>query len=528
MNKNFNITGTCIPHKHYLADNPEKIKQILEIVEAGEYFTIASPGQYGKTTTIHQLDQALKEREDYLVLKISFEAIDASAYSNQELFTAAFLAMLKESLSAQGKNELAGFMDGEIPAAKNMSDLSLSITGLVRKAAAHTVLLIDEVDKASDNPLFLDFLEMLRTKYLKRGEGEENTFHSVILAGVHDVKTLKSGIPSAGEKNKRNNPWDIAVDFKIDLSLFPGEIAAMLADYAGAEGVAVDIPRFSEQLFYYTSGYPFLVGKLCKILAEEILPQKQEKEWTEKDLLKAVQIMLKEESANFAALIENLKNNEDLFELVHDVTVKGLKRSFSRNNPAIGMGAAYGIFKEENGRIKIHNRIYEQIIYNYMSSKTETPEMSGYNSSDNFIEADGSLNIEKILLKFQLFIREQYRRKDSNFLERNCRLLFLAFLKPIIDAHGFDFKEAEISEEKRLDIVVIYLDRKYIIELKRWQGEKAHKKGLRQLADYIDRQEQEEGFLLIFDFRKGRDKGAVKGDGQRKTTGGKEIFMIRV
>ena len=32
----------------------------------------------------------------------------------------------------------------------------------------------------------------------------------------------------------------------------------------------------------------------------------------------------------------------------------------------------YGIFKKEEDFLKIHNRIYEQIIYNYMVSKVET------------------------------------------------------------------------------------------------------------------------------------------------------------
>jgi len=528
MRKKFNVAGTCIPHNHYMADTSEKIKQILTIIEAGEYFTINRPRQYGKTTTMYLLDQALKKRDDYVVIKISFEAIDAPTYSNQARFIAAFLDMLKEKFLFMGKNDPADFIAGEMAAAKNMRDLSKTITGLIRKTAARTVLMIDEVDKSSNNQLFLDFLGILRTKYLNRSEGEDDTFHSVILAGVHDVKTLKARIPSTGKEIKFNSPWNIAVDFKIDLSLFPGEIATMLADYAGAEGIAVDIPRFSELLFYYTSGYPFLVSKLCQIIAEEILPQKKEKEWTDTDLVRAVQIILKEESTNFATLIKNLENNDALFELVHDVIVKGLQRSFNRDNPVIDMGAAYGIFREENGRLKIHNRIYEQHIYNYMSSKAETSEMFNYNFRDNFIEADGSLNIEQILLKFQLFMREQYRRKDEKFLERNGRLLFLAFLKPIINARGFDFKEVEISEEKRLDIVVTYLDKKYIIELKRWQGEKAHKKGIRQLADYLERQGQDEGFLFIFDFRKGQKKEPAKGKAQRTTVGSKKIFIVHI
>ena len=88
--------------------------------------------------------------------------------------------------------------------------------------------------------------------------------------------------------------------------------------------------------------------------------------------------------------------------------------------------------------------------------------------------------------KFQQFIKEQYSSIDSKFIEREGRLLFLAFIKPIINGVGFDFKEVQISEEKRLDVVITYLKEKYLVELKIWRGEEYHKKGLKQLSDYLE------------------------------------------
>lgn len=49
--------------------------------------------------------------------------------------------------------------------------------------------MIDEVDSASNNQVFVDFLAMLRGYYLKREDIP--TFHSVILAGLYDIKNLK-------------------------------------------------------------------------------------------------------------------------------------------------------------------------------------------------------------------------------------------------------------------------------------------------------------------------------------------------
>ena len=87
--------------------------------------------------------------------------------------------------------------------------------------------------------------------------------------------------------------------------------------------------------------------------------------------------------------------------------------------------------------------------------RTTTNKMSLYNVKSSFVAEDGSLNIVKILQRFQQFMKEQYSAKDKEFIEHHGRLLFLAFIKPIINGTGFDFKEVQISEEKRLDLVII-------------------------------------------------------------------------
>jgi hypothetical protein len=42
----------------------------------------------------------------------------------------------------------------------------------------------------------------------------------------------------------------------------------------------------------------------------------------------------------------------------------------------------------------------------------------------------------------------------------------------------------------------------FILELKIWYGEEYHKKGRFQLGEYLEQYGLEEGYLLIFDFRK--------------------------
>jgi len=107
--------------------------------------------------------------------------------------------------------------------------------------------------------------------------------------------------------------------------------------------------------------------------------------------------------------------------------------------------------------------------------------------------------MEKVLLNFQAFMKSRYSEKDRDFLEREGRLVFLAFLRPILNGKGHDFIEAQTSEEKRLDVTVTYNQSLYVAELKVWRGKAAHQRGLAQLADYLERQGLAEGYLVIFD-----------------------------
>jgi hypothetical protein len=343
--------------------------------------------------------------------------------------------------------------------------------------------------------------------------------------GVHDIKTLKIKL-RPGSDAKYNSPWNIAVDFEVNMDFSPVEITSMLKEYSEEQKIKLDISFFAENLFYYTSGYPFLVSHLCKIIDEKILPGKKRKEWGPEDLPRAIQLSFMGENTNFQVLVKNLENNPGLYDLVFKIIMNEREFSYNLRNPIIYIGIIYGILKRERGRTRIHNRLYEQVIYDYMSSKLETS--AGFELapiSSTYIDMDGTLDIEKVISKFQEFVKENYSRKESGFIEKNGRLLFLAFLKPIINGEGFDFKEVRISEEKRLDIVVTFGSKKYIVELKIWRGEAYHREGILQLCDYLDRQGENIGYLLIYDLRKER---ARAGQRERIVERGKEILAFWV
>ncbi len=139
---------------------------------------------------------------------------------------------------------------------------------------------------------------------------EDFTFKSVILAGVYDVKSLKLKIRQE-EEAKYNSPWNIAVDFNVDMSFSPKEIATMLKEYSKDNNITMDIKAISEEIYFFTDGYPFLVSRLCQIIDEKI-NKDNKKTWTKEDVQKAVKIILEEKNTLFDSLIKNLENNKEL------------------------------------------------------------------------------------------------------------------------------------------------------------------------------------------------------------------------
>ncbi len=279
----------------------------------------------------------------------------------------------------------------------------------------------------------------------------------------------------------------------------------MLEEYANDNNLSMNIEGLSNEIYKFTSGYPFLVSRLCQLVDEDIIGNRNEK-WIEYHIQKATKKLINEKNMLFDDLIKNLENDKELYKVIYNILVLYISQVYNINNPTIEMGTMFGyLVADSENTVIVSNQILKEVIYNYMISRTDTTEMNSYNFKSNFINEDNSLDMERVLLKFQQFMKENYSSRDTEFLERHGILLFLAFIKPIINGVGFDYKEVQISEERRLDIVISYNHYKYVIETKIWHGEIAHIKGLNQLKNYLDIEGLSKGYLLIFNFNKNKE-----------------------
>lgn len=493
--KEFNVTGVCIPEKHYMVDISNKIKKILEMVDKGAYFTINRPRQFGKTTTFYKLEEELNKK--YIVIKTSFEGVGDDIFETEERFCKIIFDIFARSVRFSDK-ELYIKLKTYVNITKNFNDLSENITGIIEECNKDMILIIDEVDKSSGNRVFMQFLGVLRNKYLAMAEKKDLTFKSVILGGVNDIKNIKLKIRD--EKDRAfNSPWNVAADFKVDMSFSSEEIETMLKEYVDETGISMDVRGLSKEISNFTNGYPYLISRICKNIDEYL-----DKNWTIDGIHKSIKMTLNEHNTLFDDVIKNIENYDEIKTVVYKILVEGQQISY---NPFVyEKGLMYGILSGEQGVLVMHNKIFETLLYEYLIAQKDIQNIaSNFTQIDKneFLEAQ-KLNMEKLLLKFQEFMYEQYREEDEKFYETNGRLIFLAYLKPILNGKGFSFVEPQTRQNKRMDVVITYGNEKHIVELKIWNGEAYRIKGIEQLTQYMEEQGVSKGYLLTFNFNKNK------------------------
>ncbi|MDE7312079.1 MAG: AAA-like domain-containing protein [Eubacterium sp.] len=513
MRKRFNVNGDCKPGIHYMAKIDEKLKQIKYMVDQGQYFTINRARQYGKTTILHGLERILEK--EYIVVSLDFQMFSTEDFKTEKGFVETFTAELLHS---------DGLCNWILPDVlirlQEMADQAASgsrLSGLFRclskwcgDSPKKIVLLIDEVDNAVEHQVFLDFLSQLRGYYLIREK--KPTFHSVVLAGVCDIKNLKNRFVS---EHKMNSPWNIAADFDVDLSLSQESIEGMLKEYEKDCHTGMNVQEMSASIYDYTAGYPYLVSRICKLIDEKVAmadgcfhPQA----WTKEGFLTAIRMLLSEENPLFESLDNKLVDYPGLKQMLQELLLQGRLIEYIPGDMGIRMAAMFGFVKIRNQNVSVANRIFETRLYNgFLAEQSRNLWAAPFAASEKsqFVE-QGRLNMELVIQKFVDYYTDIFSKSDEKFLEEYGRCLFLLFLRPIINGTGNYYIEARTRTNRRTDLIVDCYGQQYIIELKIWRGLEYHKRGEEQLVDYLDSYHADRGYLISFNFNQNKKPGVTK------------------
>lgn len=524
----FNTEGLCVPKKHYMVDITERLVAIKGFVDAGKYFTINRGRQYGKTTTLIALERFLLD--EYIVIRFDFQALGNASFNTEGDFVQSLARLFLDKKEFENfpipDEYVAMFekLDERDASRLRLDDIFRILRRWCIRSEIPIVLMIDEVDSATNNQVFLDFLAQLRYYYLEREKGEGfTTFQSVILAGVTDVKHLKSKIRDEDQK-KVNSPWNIAVDFDVDMSLSVSGIEGMLEDYEADHNVGMDIAHIAKTIREYTSGYPYLVSKICKLIDEKMVPDLFDtlsNAWTETGVDEAVRLILSDGNIPlFESLTGKLTNFPDLRNRLKIILLTGEAGEYLPDDDQQKQLLLYGFVKVVNNKLVIANRIFEMRLYRQFigeSGYEDLRQLAAY-EKNIFIE-DGILNIPKIMEHFitsQKIIRDENNEK---FIEEEGRERFLTYLSPIINGTGTYSIEEQTRDRRRMDVVIHYLGKRYVIELKVWHGERYNEEGEKQLKGYLDYFGLETGYMLSFNFNKVKEPGV-----KRLDVGGKTLY----
>ncbi len=407
MKKRFNIAGTCIPQKHYMADTSEKLSRMIRLIEQESYFTINRARQYGKTTTLMLLWSRLKEK--YVVINISFEGMGMDAFGSEDAFVRRFCGRVEKNLRLSGYSEA-------------------------------------------------------KQNIWKCTAGKEN---------------LKLKL-RPDEERKYNSPWNIAVDFPIDMSLSVPEISSMIREYEEEQEFAIDAEDVACEIRRYTSGYPFLVSLICLWMDERVSGELSLKDcWTPRGVRAAAREILKGTNPLFDDMIKNLENNPKFRSFVEGILFHGNQIPYKVSNKEINLGVTFGIIGEKEGLCKISNIMFETYIYDHFIADQVIGKQVLSTSRTQFVDENGDLEMDAILEKFQDLMKAEYRRE-------------------------------------------------YIVELKLWSGPKKHEEGLRQLLNYMESRGQKKGWHLTFCFLKNREKRIEEYTRTENCLGDKSIYSVVV
>ena len=528
--KEFNITGLCNPNQHYMVDITEKLQKIEAMIDAGEYFTINRTRQYGKTTTISALTSFIGEK--YKVVSLDFQDIEDGSFADGGIFSKTLSKVILDAFEFEGLlipddirkrfHEIIGRSSNEV----KMDDLFRVFKYWFDEEEKGIVLIIDEVDSATNNQVFLDFLAQLRSLYLKHAKNAAvKTFQSVILAGVTDVKHVKSQMRDE-DQHKVNSPWNIAVDFLVDMSLSVNGICGMLRDYETDHNTGMDVEVIAKAIYDYTEGYPYLVSKICSLMdkSEKILDKipDRNKVWSPYGVDEAVKLLLKEENVSlFESLMGKLINYPELKEKLYSILMRGEILESLPYDESQKQLRMYGFIKDDNGVVKIANRIFETLLYNHFLGETKDGLGNDIKQTASFEKnifiKDGELDVPLILDHFIKAYKQIFGELEDRFKEKDGREIFLLYLKPIINGTGNYYIEAQTRDQRRTDVIIDYLGKQYIIELKIWHGERYNAEGEKQISDYLDYFGLDTGYMLSFNFNKRKESGVKTVEIDNKT-----------
>ena len=495
----FNTTGPVRAEKHYSIPPLDRldIDEVCMLIRDERYFVLHAPRQTGKTSALLALRDLLNGGAvgEYRCVYVNVEGAQAAREDTGK----AMRAILNE-LALQMRLTLRDESLGEV-----WPDILAKAgpAGALREALSRwseadprpLVLLADEIDALVGDTL-LSVLRQLRAGYIQRPQSFPQ---SVVLCGVRDVRDYR--IHSSAEKEviSGGSAFNVKAE-SLRLGDFSRQEAlSLLAQHTRETGQAFTEDALAE-VWTLTQGQPWLVNALAYDACFRHKPGRDRSRPVTADAVtQARERLISRRETHLDQLADKLQEDR-VRRVVGPLLSGGDEREFSARDLEyvrdLGLVAA-------DPPLRIANPIYAEVVPRELTGAAQeglVQELAWY------VDADGGLDVEKLLAAFQVFFRERSEHWVARFdyQEAGPQLLLQAFLQRVVNGGGRIEREYGLGR-RRTDLLIIWPQdertRKFVIECKVLHKslERTIADGLVQTAEYMDRCGAEAGHLVIFD-----------------------------
>jgi hypothetical protein len=467
--REFNTSGPCHPARHYTVMREALIAKGAEKVRKGRYFTLFAPRQSGKTTYFQLLLEAVKE-EGFTPIRISFEELKTET---REVFY--------QDLNHQLQQRLAEHQINSEQTIKNQLDLR-KLFEQIQLQSKSIVLAIDKFEHIPDSVLS-EILPAFRYMYHRK---PDHALHSLILVGVSTIAKLVT-VPAS--------PFNVADE--LNISYFTEEEVSLLIEQYVVESGHKFEPKVIKAIYENTKGQPGLVCALAAHLVETVATDKTV---TMANLFRTLNYLLKSKSDNLRNIVQKAKQKKTFISrlLFDEAPIK-----FNIFAEDIAYLHAHGVIDNINDRAGIRVPLYSQcIIRAFRPVRHDEVRHYGFKANDTFdeyLKADG-LNIHALLNKYRQYVRRRgFKAFDTENLKEAAWYYSLdGFIHFFVEAlEGHIFIEVP-SGAGQTDILIIYKNHRYLIEVKVFSSQIWLIKGKGQLAEYLKSEGLDEGYCVVF------------------------------
>ena len=485
----FEDSGTVDPKMSYHVElenvTNTKRQDIKTLVDLGRYFSIFAPRQSGKTTFFEGFCHELEKDTSYVAILLSFQ-------DYKQLEKATVYSLIEESIFEQLLNRLQDVHCENIEPVRELLNSHgvtdhISFRKLFEKLnkvipPKKIIIIIDEFDGIPIGELE-SFLTTLRELYQRYKKQTDKALYSVGLVGIRNITKLIVGGVS---------PFNIADQVKL-----PPFTLRNVRDLYGQYTEETNQP-FTEdavkKVCEETAGQPWLVNRFGTILTVDIKPETTDP-ITADDVEKATDILLYEENSHFDNITEKAKQYKETFI---DIVFNGVK--YIPGDEEQSLLLTHGLIKAEGKNIRVSNPIYQKrftrMFFRDVAEKVDV-------SFRRYYLPDGSLNMERVLIDFEKYIAQIGAAafySTNKPMEVTGKFQLTAWLYQFVSEGTGELYYESRTGLGIMDIMLIYKNKRYIIEtkVKRYRG--TVDEALEQLAEkYLLPERVSHGYIVIFD-----------------------------